>query len=154
MFDQGEVTAQLRALCEQVAGKIHVDVTFVVSAEAGPTCVATAPTEAAALAAFLAQALEEHGDAETLRERHGDGETSGHDNGHGGEALARPVVKEEAAETAKRKRTPLTEAERERVRELLEQGRWTTDIIRETGLSAASIQRIRTAMREAADPSA
>lgn len=145
MFDQGEVTAQLRALCEQVAGKIHVDVTFVVSAEAGPTCVATAPTEAAALAAFLAQAL---------RERHGDGETSGHDNGHGGEALARPVVKEEAAETAKRKRTPLTEAERERVRELLEQGRWTTDIIRETGLSAASIQRIRTAMREAADPSA
>jgi hypothetical protein len=148
MNDRNEITQQLRTLIERSVGaSIHVEVRYLVTA----TCTAVtaeAATELSALAAFLTQFDE----TRTLIETESHGSLATGMPGKKGQGPAQDHEIEEAAETAAPKRAApsprrqhLTDAERRRVEELLASNTSRTEIVRLTGLSASSINRVRAA---------
>ncbi len=133
-----DLSMELRTLAERVAGgPVHVDVTWVVSAERGTTVTGSSSSQEAALAAFIAGVLEERADEQPK---------------HAPEsAIADALVVEEvrAAHAAAKSandgsnRRRVGAADAAEIVRLSREGRGPSEIAQLTGWSKAVVSRIR-----------
>lgn len=137
-----DLSMELRVLAERVAGgPVHVDVTWVVSAERGTTITASSSTQEAALAAFIAGVLEERADAEGEKGVTNAPATAVADALVVEEVRAAHAASKSAGDDATRRLVGAADAA-EIVR-LSKEGRGPSEIAQLTGWSKAVVSRIR-----------